>query len=315
MGAATAHRADVAGRGAQRHLQQRDIELGIVGQHTDNRALVHVGPGQITVRPLHDDLVRVAEPGRGGEHAARVAHGDAVPHKLADPRHRGREVDRAEHHHPRWWRERVHEHGQLVVAPLTLGAVAADGRLPLSEHAAGVIVHRGVQPVARAQAARRRAVRVDDPARADRAGAADHGGDGHGLVALHGGRQVPQLGEQLAADRLDEHVQDAAAGQAHREGVVVTDPVGLQDGLAGRSDLAAQLVDGALDAAARHAADHLAVGADRQRGAGLTRRAAECADHRGQSERLVGVPPLHDVVQDVAHVTTSSIGYSANNGT
>ena len=47
------------------------------------------------------------------------------------------------------------------------------------------------------------------------------------------GGQVAQLGEQLAADRLDEDVQDPAAGQADREGVVVADPVALQDRLAG----------------------------------------------------------------------------------
>ena len=303
---AAAHGADVAGRGAQRHLQQRNVELRIVGQHADHGALVDIRAGQVTVRPFHDDLVGVTEPRRGGEDAARVAYGHAVAEELPDPGDRGGEVDRAEDQHPRRRRERVDEHRQLIVAALALRAVAAHGRLALGQHAPHVVVGRGVQPVARAEAARGGPVRVDDAPGPDDAGPADHGGDRHRLLALHRGGQVTQLGEQLTADRLDEHVQDAAAGQADREGVVVADPVGLQGRPAARDDLAAQLVHGALDTPARHAADHLAVGGGGQRGPGLTRRAAERADHRGQTERLARVPPFHDVVQDVAHVTTSS---------
>ena len=57
-----AHRPDVAGRGAQRHLEQRHVELGVVGEHADDRPLVHVLPGQVPVRPVGHHLVRVGEP-------------------------------------------------------------------------------------------------------------------------------------------------------------------------------------------------------------------------------------------------------------
>ena len=51
--------------------------------------------------------------------------------------------------------------------------------------------------------------------------------------------------------------------------------------------------------------DHKAVLIDGKRGSGVTRRATERADHGGQGERLISVPPLDDRVQDVAHNSTS----------
>jgi hypothetical protein len=105
---------------------------------------------------------------------------------------------------------------------------------------------------------------------------------------------------------LDEDVEDAAAGQAHRERVIVTEAVPLQHRLATLSDLGGKLVDRALDAAARDGADHLAAVVSRgrrhrERRPWIAWRATERADHRRQAERLVVGPPLGDRVQDVAH--------------
>ena len=119
----------------------------------------------------------------------------------------------------------------------------------------------------------------------------------------------PSSGNGLRADRLHEHVQDPAAGQPHGERVVVADPVGLQHGLPGLADLPGHLVHGTLDAAAGHAAGHLAIGRHRHRGARLPWRAAERPDDGGQAEHLSRVPPLRDRVQDVSqpvHLGTCS---------
>ena len=66
VGAPRAHRADVGDRQPQRHLQQRDVELRVVGEHAEHRALVDpagVDLGlQVAVRPLDDHLVGVGEP-------------------------------------------------------------------------------------------------------------------------------------------------------------------------------------------------------------------------------------------------------------
>src|SRR5208282_2397064 len=109
------------------------------------------------------------------------------------------------------------------------------------------------------------------------------------------------------ADRLDEDVNDAAAGQADREGVILGYAVGLQHRLAALADLAGQLVDGSLHAAAGDAAHGLAVSGDGHRRAGLARRAAERAHHGGQAEDFPGIPPLGNRVQDVSHSVTSGL--------
>ena len=78
---------------------------------------------------------------------------------------------------------------------------------------------------------------------------------------------APSSGNVSRDDLLDVHVQDAAAGEADGERVVVGDAVPLEDRRAGVDDLLAELVDRALDAAAGDRADGGAVGADQHRGA------------------------------------------------
>ena len=65
-------------------------------------------------------------------------------------------------------------------------------------------------------------------------GVLDDGGDGDRAAGLEVGGEVLELGEGLARDLLDVDVEDAAAGQADRERVVVGDAVALQHRGAGR---------------------------------------------------------------------------------
>ena len=153
MRAPAAHRPDVAGRGTQRHLEQRHVELGVMGQDADHGAFVHALPGQVPVRPVGHDLVSVGEAPAGREHRPRVADRHPVAEELAGPGHGGREVDRAEDQHPRRRSERLDEHRQLVPSPLAVRAVPADTGQALREHPARVVVHRLVQPLPGAERA------------------------------------------------------------------------------------------------------------------------------------------------------------------
>ena len=112
---------------------------------------------------------------------------------------------------------------------------------------------------------------------------------------------LAELGERLPGDRLDEHVEDAAAGQADGERVVVADAVALERRHAGLDDVLGLLVDRALDAAAGDAADRGAVGADEHRGA--RRRGAErqVADDRAHPDGLPRLPPADQVVEHLTH--------------
>ena len=70
--------------------------------------------GEEAVGPADHHLVGLGKPQPGGEHSARVAHRHVIAEELADPGHRGRKIDRAEHEHPRRWRERLDEHTAVV---------------------------------------------------------------------------------------------------------------------------------------------------------------------------------------------------------
>gem|GEM_PF-3683238 len=103
--------------------------------------------------------------------------------------------------------------------------------------------------------------------------------------------------------RLDEHRQAAAAGQADRVGVLQA--VRLQPGAAAGDDLGRRLDHRRLDAAPRHAADHLArhaAGHPHRHGrAEFARAAAVRGDHRGQHERLPGGAPGEQGRQQITH--------------
>ena len=133
-------------------------------------------------------------------------------------------------------------------------------------------------------------------------GVVDDRGDGDRATGVDGVGDGAELGEGLRRDRLDEDVEDAAAGQADREGVVVGDAVPLQHGGARGHDLLAELVDRALDAAAGHGPHGLAAGPDEHRGAGWARRRPEGCHDGADPDRLAGVPPLHQLGKHVTHV-------------
>ena len=130
-------------------------------------------------------------------------------------------------------------------------------------------------------------------------GRSDHRRDSFGRRG-----DLAELGEACHIDPLDEYVNDPAAGQPHGERVVVADPVGLEDGRTGLTDVERQLVDGTLHAAAGHAADDLVVadGRDGQRSARIPGCAALRTRDRGQAEAFAGLPPLGDPAQYAAHV-------------
>ena len=252
------------------------------------------------MRPLDDHLVGVGEPLAGGEDRAGVAHGHPVAEELADAGHRAGEVDRPEDQHPRRRGEGLDEHRQVVEAPLTVGADVQHRGGAVLEHAAGVVGHRLVEPG--------RAQRAGDPVGPDhhagpeRARPVDERGDGHRLARSRiASSTSPSSGKRRGVDRLDEDVDDAAAGQPDRERVVVADAVALQHRHPGGHDLLGQLVDRALDAAAADAADRLAVVGHRHRGAGLARRGLPRRDHRRQPERRVPPPEPLQLVDHVTH--------------
>src|SRR5215472_2489242 len=174
----------------------------------------------------------------------------------------------------------------------------------LGEHSPSVVVDCLVKPVPGGEAPGRVWLAVGWPDHAPcpyLSLAFDHGRDGDRLVGPYGHADLAEFRIMLLADRLDEDVDDAAAGQAHAERGVVAYPVALQYCLASRDHLAGQLVYGTLHAATRHAAHDLAARGDRERRAGLARSAAERPDHGSESELLAGIPPLDDLVENVPH--------------
>ncbi len=61
MRPARAHGADVAGVGAQRDLQRRNVELRVVGEDRDDRPLVDMLLLEPAVRPVDDDLIGIGK--------------------------------------------------------------------------------------------------------------------------------------------------------------------------------------------------------------------------------------------------------------
>ncbi|KIF03936.1 hypothetical protein PL81_21465 [Streptomyces sp. RSD-27] len=105
----------------------------------------------------------------------------------------------------------------------------------------------------------------------------------------------------LAAHRGDQHVQDPAAGQPHREGVVVAVAEAV-DAAASRGDgVQAELVDGGLHAAPGEGAERGAAGVHGQGGARPPRRAATDGDHGGQRELAALGAPAAQRSGDVEH--------------
>src|SRR5712692_2809743 len=118
-----------------------------------------------------------------------------------------------------------------------------------------------------------------------------------------------ECGHQLAmhvAERLDQDVDLAAAGEPDSPGQVVANAIvkklrrgSLQDGLS-------LLEDFTFQAAATDRTGNLATGADRHPGARRPRRTTPRADHRGQSNPIARREPGPDVSENVPHRPKSS---------
>ncbi len=134
-------------------------------------------------------------------------------------------------------------------------------------------------------------------------GAVGDAGQG-GRRPLGGGRErggEHRPGGVVRPDRCHQDVDDAAAGQADREGVLVAVAEPFADGSPVVQGLAAQLVHRPLHTAAGDRPDGRAVAVDGERGAGLPGRAAADRHHGGDGELASLRDPPVQLFGDVQH--------------
>ncbi|MEC5181640.1 hypothetical protein RCH07_003009 [Arthrobacter sp. CG_A4] len=110
-----------------------------------------------------------------------------------------------------------------------------------------------------------------------------------------------QFRETLPGDRLDEDVDDPAAGQADGVGIVVADPVAHQDRCAFRFDPGGQLEHGALNAAAGNRTDGFALRGDNHGCPGEPRGGHERAHNGGQAGGAALLPARHYCREHITH--------------
>ncbi|CAO0831978.1 hypothetical protein SMICM17S_04095 [Streptomyces microflavus] len=304
VGAARAHRADVGDREAQCGLQQRHVELGVVGEDAEHRTGVGGGPREVAVGPVDDDLVGLGEACGGGEDGPGVADGDPVAEELPGPDQRGGEVDGAEDDHA----GRGHAGlDQELDRPAAAGPFRADGERPGAARVQeGAGLGRG-GPVERRVAAEPALVTPVGP---------DQERESEQLLGALGdprqGRRRPLCGGRercgehrpggiVRPNRCDQDVDDAAAGQADREGVLVAVAEALADGPAVIEGLPAQFVDRALHTSAGDRADGRAVAVDGEGGTRLAGRAAADRHHGGDGELASLRDPPVQLFGDVQH--------------
>ena len=251
MRARRSQRADVEGLGADRRLQRRIVDLGIVGQRDQPGARIQRDAAQGLVGPFADDAF-AGKPGFAGEALPRI---DQQRIESRKPRHRQqglRDVDGADGDEAR------------------RGIVDGDERRPV------ILESRSVEAQALLVTGPLQARRHVDPG-----DAGDRNPRRPGLDKLrqHGGGQ-------RGSDRLDQDADPAAAGEPRSEGVAVADAVfqhlrpALGNGVERLRD------HRALDAAAGDGPLDLPGARDRELAADAARRASPCLDHRGE-----GGPP------------------------
>ncbi len=131
--------------------------------------------------------------------------------------------------------------------------------------------------------------------------AGDDRRDRHGPATANVVSDLVEIRERGMADRLDEYVDDAATGKTDGERVVVADAVALQDRLRTITHPSGELEDGALDAAAGHAADGSSVGADEHRGSRLAGRGLPRLHDRAQADDAPGRPPGQELIDHITH--------------
>ena len=153
MGLPRPHRADIAElREAKRNLQDRYVELRIVGEYANHGA--GVDPArvdlrcQVAMRPVDDHFVRIGKPGTGREHRSRIADGHPVSQEAAEPGNCGREIDSAENQHPRMRRIAGREDAHPFPAALTFRAIREELGLACRQQAADIVGNSCVSPLA-----------------------------------------------------------------------------------------------------------------------------------------------------------------------
>ena len=115
-----------------------------------------------------------------------------------------------------------------------------------------------------------------------------------------------ERGAVQRADRLDEHVDRAAARQADGEGEFVADAVGHDSRPTVAEDRHRLLVDRGFDAAVAYRAGDLLARSRDERRAERPRRRAGDADDGGDRDRFSRAEPLLELSGDLFHVLAAS---------
>ena len=266
------------------------------------------------MRPLDDDLVGLREPLRRGEHRPRVAHRDPVAEERADlaPRPR-RSRSRRRRSSGAAARTTATKTARLVAAPLTVGAVGDASRCGPREQAAGVVADGVVEARADPVPPSTRSGQTTSRCPSRAAGPADDRGHRDRRLRAHRVGHRRELGEGLGVDRLDEDVEDPAAGQPDGERVVVGDAVALQHRGARRAAPAAPARRPRPRRSRRHAADGLA----RPARPASTRRAARGADRKvpttvASADRLAARPPARRARSITSRIAASPSASSSS---
>ena len=125
-----------------------------------------------------------------------------------------------------------------------------------------------------------------------------HDGDG-GRLAGGGGFELAE--DAFPAEHVQEHVELATAREAGGGRRGVSEAVPLDRGRSPGEHAAAALERGGLDASARDAADHRAVGTHGHRGADGLRRAPEDVDRGRDRDALVAPQQRQEAVGELEH--------------
>ena len=150
---AAPHHPDVAGRGRQRALHRRDVELWVVGENAHHIATAELGPalGEHWSGPSDPHLVCHREAATCREDLPRVTHQHPEPEDLRDSRQCRCEVDRAEDPHLRGRGPALHEHrhdvgvGEILRGGLPRRAVVTHTRSTRLELREGIATHHAIE--------------------------------------------------------------------------------------------------------------------------------------------------------------------------
>lgn len=118
---------------------------------------------------------------------------------------------------------------------------------------------------------------------------------------------IGQLGERALRHRLDEDVEDAAAGQSNGERIVIADAVTFQPGRSLAHNVIRELVHRTLDAPARNRPTDLAVRRHHHRRSGRPRRRSEGTHNGADTSGFTRFPDGQQLGQDFAHRTQSRL--------